>query len=100
MNTSFAERVYRAAALIPRGSVSTYRELARAIGNPGAARAVGTALSRNRSPRIPCHRVVRSDGSVGGYAWGTAKKIARLRAEGVEVQQGKIDLTKFKVGLS
>lgn len=65
----FCQKVWLACARIPRGSVMTYKQLAAAIGHPGAARAVGTALSRNPcAPRIPCHRVIASDGSLGGYS--------------------------------
>ncbi len=86
----FAQMVYEACAGIPRGKVTTYSEIARAIGKPGASRAVGNALNRNRSPSVPCHRVVRSDGAVGGFAHGTARKAAMLRSEGVEIEGGKV----------
>jgi len=60
----------------------TYAEVARAIGKPKAARAVGNALNKNRNPEIPCHRVVRSDGKIGGYNKGTKLKIRLLQSEG------------------
>lgn len=83
-------RVYHLLTLIPKGMVTTYGELARALGGKGA-RAVGNTLNRNPfAPRIPCHRVVRSDGSIGGYAGGLSKKIELLREESVLVQDGKI----------
>ncbi|MEP7162432.1 MAG: MGMT family protein [Candidatus Moraniibacteriota bacterium] len=84
---SFAERVYRVVAKIPKGSVMTYGGVAKRAGFPGAARAVGTVMKENPDPkRVPCHRVVRSDGRVGEYAFGgKTKKIARLKAEGVSV---------------
>jgi len=70
---------------IPRGWVSTYGRIAGKLGNAGAARAVGTALSRNPFPLIvPCHRAVRSDGSLGGYAGGIAMKKRLLELEGIE----------------
>ena len=78
----FKNRVLEVVAAIPKGSVLTYKEVARRAGNPQACRAVGNIMSRNRDPGVPCHRVVRSDGTVGGYAWGTEKKIERLRSEG------------------
>lgn len=83
---SFSEDVYRACRLIPKGSVATYSEIARAIGNPKAARAVGNALNRNPSPSYeggstPCHRVIRSDGTAGGFAFGRKKKIRLLKNE-------------------
>jgi len=82
--TPFQRKVYEAALKIPRGQVWTYAEVARAIGQPQAARAVGQALKRNRwAPAIPCHRVVASDGSLGGYTapGGLARKRRLLREE-------------------
>lgn len=93
---SFAESVYRVLKRVPKGSLTTYAALARAIGRPGAARAVGNALNKNPyAPQVPCHRVVRSDGRVGGFASGTGKKIALLRKEGVLIVHGKVDLKRF-----
>lgn len=69
-------------ARIPRGKTLTYQEVARRAGNPRAYRAVGNILNKNPDPkRIPCHRVVRSDGSVGGYTQGTQRKTALLKKE-------------------
>lgn len=80
---TFAERVYDVVRKIPKGKTLTYGQVAIAIGSPGAARAVGNALNKNRDLKnIPCHRVIRSDGSTGGYAFGTKKKIAILKKEG------------------
>ena len=92
----FEESVLAACARIPKGKVSTYSSLAKEIGAPGAARAVGNALNKNKElVRVPCHRVIRSDGFVGGYAKGTKKKIALLHKEGVEVsKKGFVDLRK------
>jgi methylated-DNA-[protein]-cysteine S-methyltransferase len=81
--TQFEQAVYRVVARIPRGRTMTYAQVARAIGRPRAVRAVGNALNRNPfAPRVPCHRVVRSDGSLGGFADGPRKKKRLLRAEG------------------
>lgn len=83
---SFQRRVLLAAAEIPRGKVTTYAELARRIGKPRAARAVGQALARNPLPIIlPCHRVLASDGSLGGYSApnGVRTKARLLALEGV-----------------
>ena len=67
--TVFEQRVYAVVRRIPRGQTRSYAWVARQLGKPGAARAVGQALKRNPfAPRIPCHRVVRSDGSLGGYS--------------------------------
>jgi methylated-DNA-[protein]-cysteine S-methyltransferase len=69
---------------IPRGKVRTYGSLAAAAGRPGAARAVGSAMASNPFPlAIPCHRVVRSDGSLGGFGGGLALKRALLEREGI-----------------
>lgn len=73
---------------IPRGKVTTYGELARAAGT--SPRAVGAILSRNFDPEVPCHRVVLSDGWVGGYNRGTAEKIAKLKKEGVTFEGKRV----------
>jgi len=73
--TPFAKKVYKAVLNIPPGEVRTYRWVARKIGSPHAARAVGAALRNNPYPLIiPCHRVVKSNGSLGGYAFGGEKR--------------------------
>lgn len=93
---SFTELVWAAACKIPKGKVSTYSQIAAAIGKPGASRAVGNALSKSPGmPRVPCHRVVRSDGSVGGFASGPKKKMQLLESEGVRIALGKVDLDKL-----
>ena len=80
---TFREKVFDVVSRIPRGSVLTYKEVARLAGSPNAARAVGSALKTNYNPDIPCQRVVRSDGVVGEYNRGRAEKIKKLTAEGV-----------------
>lgn len=81
----FDRRVLRAARRLSHGEVSSYGSLAREIGRPRAARAVGNALGRNPvAIVVPCHRVIRSDGSVGGYGGGIERKVALLRLEGRE----------------
>lgn len=92
---SFTERVYTIAARIPAGKVATYGQLAALAGNPRAARAVGMAMHRNPDrSRVPCHRVVASDGSLTGYAYGkgviTKKKM--LLDEGVAFIGDRVDL--------
>jgi len=65
----FYQRVWKACAEIPKGKIRTYGWIALKIGQPGASRAVGTALAKNPfAPNIPCHRVIRKDGSWGGYS--------------------------------
>lgn len=79
---NFRERVHSIVTRIPKGSVMTYKEVALKAGNPRASRAVGNILNKNFDPSIPCHRVIRSDGSIGGYNRGTSQKAAILRKEG------------------
>ena len=84
--TNFAERVRDAVRQIPKGETRTYGQVAAAIGHVGAARAVGTIMRDNYDPTVPCHRVIRSDGRIGEYnRGGPEKKLALLRAEGVNV---------------
>ncbi|MCJ7816703.1 MAG: MGMT family protein [Candidatus Aenigmarchaeota archaeon] len=93
---SFSEMVLETTKKIPKGKVTTYLEIARAIGNPESSRAVGNALNRNTKPDIiPCYRVIRSDGSVGGYASGTKEKTRRLEKDGIEIRKGKVDLKMY-----
>ena len=81
--TEFQRRVYAVVKRIPRGETRSYRWVAERLGDPNLARAVGQALNRNPWPEtVPCHRVIRADGSLGGYAWGVAKKRRLLRREG------------------
>jgi methylated-DNA-[protein]-cysteine S-methyltransferase len=96
VTTRFQDAVFAACSKIPKGRVSTYAIIARSIGKPGATRAVGNALNRNRSQSVPCHRVVRSDGKVGGFAHGAGRKIAMLESEGVEIRDGVVaDFSKI-----
>ena len=82
--SAFGRRVLEEVHRIPRGRVATYGMIARALGSPGATRAVGSACARNPLPLfIPCHRVGRSDGTLGGYAGGAALKRLLLEWEGV-----------------
>ena len=81
---AFHQAVLRAARRIPRGQVRTYGQIATQLGKPGAARAVGNALAANPFPlAIPCHRVVRAGGRLGGFGGGHALKRALLAREGV-----------------
>lgn len=81
--TSFQLRVWEALRQIPAGEVRTYAQVAQAIGAPGSARAVAGACAANRTAVVvPCHRVVRSDGSLSGYRWGEERKRALLEHEG------------------
>ena len=78
---SFSKNVLAAVAKIPKGRTLSYREVARVAGNPKAYRAVGNILTKNRNPKIPCHRVIRSDGKIGGYNRGEKNKIKILKKE-------------------
>ncbi len=80
--TPFAKKVFQAVLSIPLGQVRTYKWVARKAGKPGGARAVGQILKNNPFPMIiPCHRVIASQGKLGGYAWGRQNKRALLNLE-------------------
>ena len=83
LSAGFSRRILSATARIPFGSVATYREVASRAGNPKATRAAGNALGSNPIPIVvPCHRVVRTGGGLGGYTGGLDRKVALLRLEG------------------
>jgi len=98
---SFSERVYKLCSKIPQGKVSTYKEIGKALGKGQVYRAVGRALKDNPyAPKVPCHRVVKSDGSIGGFKGkiggkNIVEKIQLLEKEGVEIKNNKIDLKKY-----
>ena len=94
-----AELCYEMLGKIPRGKVVTYKEMARALGTKGY-RAVGQSLKRNEHPEsIPCFKVVKSDGSIGGYSGNNPEnikeKIKKLNSEGIIIKDGKIELDKY-----
>jgi methylated-DNA-[protein]-cysteine S-methyltransferase len=93
---SFDERCYDLLLKIPKGKVTTYKKMAEAL-DTRAYRAVGQAMNRNPClVEVPCHRVVKSNGEVGGYAGGSVRKTELLREEGVEVSEnGQINLSEF-----
>lgn len=94
------KRIYEAVKKIPKGRVATYRQVAELAGNKKMARAVGNALHRNPDPEhIPCFRVVNAKGELAGeFAFGKADAQAKLLiADGVEVVDGKVDLTKYQM---
>ena len=93
---TFNEKVWALTKKIPAGKVATYGDLARKLGTTGF-RAVGNALHCNpHAPIVPCHRVVGSNGELTGYAGGLEKKRRMLRAEGVPVSHGRVDLNKYR----
>ena len=82
-NLPFKDKVYYVVSQIPRGQVMTYQEVAQKIGHPKAFRAVGNVLNKNVSPQVPCHRVIRSDGQIGGFREGSWLKRKILKEEGL-----------------
>ena len=91
LRVSFAKKCYQLLLQVPQGRVTTYKELAKALGTR-AYRAVGQAMNRNpRLIEIPCHRVVCSNGEIGGYALGVEKKIELLQKEGVVVKGNRVE---------
>lgn len=95
--TSFQKMVYEATRKIPQGKVATYRQVASLIGNHKSARAVGNVLNKNPFSYIPCHRVVRCDGKIGGYVRGASQKMKRLRKDGIgDIHNGFINLARYQ----
>ena len=99
--TFFQKKVYEIVKRIPKGKVLTYKKIAKLAGKPRAWRAVGNILNKNPNPKIiPCHRVIKSNGEIGGYKDGTKKKISLLKSEhitsyvlwkeGIIIKNGKI----------
>ena len=87
---SFQERTFEVVSRIPKGKVLSYQAVAKLAGKPRAFRAVGNILNKNRSLQVPCHRVIRSNGQVGGYNKGIKKKIALLKKEGIIIYHGQV----------
>lgn len=94
---SFNQSCYNLLQKVPKGKVTTYRDIAHAL-NCKAYRTVGNAMNKNPHPSniVPCHRVIRSDGQVSGFASGTRNKIAMLRKEGIVIKNDRVDLIKFE----
>ncbi len=87
----FYTKIYNKLKEVPKGKLTTYKELADAIGSK-AYRAVGTAMKKNPySPKVPCHRVVNSDGSIGHFSKGIMAKIKLLNSEGIPIKNNKIE---------
>lgn len=79
---TFREKVLRVVSKIPEGKTLSYKQVAQLTGSPRAYRAVGNIMNKNDNPNVPCHRVIKSDGTVGGYAHGTNRKKEILKKEG------------------
>jgi methylated-DNA-[protein]-cysteine S-methyltransferase len=86
----FKKKVLEIVKNISFGEILTYKEVARLAGRPRAWRAVGNILAKNKNPDIPCHRVIRSNGKVGGYNLGIKKKIYLLKKEGLYIKGDKV----------
>ena len=85
------KKIYKKLLEVPEGKITTYGELAKAVGFTNGQRTVGKIMNKNPYPVIiPCHRVVNSDRKVGGYAFGKDIKINMLKKEGIEIQNDKI----------
>ena len=82
---TFQQKVYNVVKKIPKGKTLTYKQVAIKIGKPNAARAVGSALKKNYNPDIPCHRVIRSDGKMGGYNRGGVEQKKKILQKEKEV---------------
>ncbi len=93
------DEVYSLISKIPKGSVSTYGDIARALGHPNSARVVGAIIGRNPNPIVvPCHRVVEHNGRIGGYSLGIRMKKYLLCKEGLKLQNDVIqDLERHRV---
>lgn len=92
---SFNERCYSILKKVPKGKVTTYKEIAKVFKSK-AYRAVGNAMNKNPyAPKVPCHRVIRNNGEVGDFASGTKNKIKLLKKEGIEIKNNKVDLKKY-----
>jgi methylated-DNA-[protein]-cysteine S-methyltransferase len=88
----FQEKVFQVVKQIPKGKILTYKSVAQKAGSPKAYRAVGNILNKSASWRtkIPCHRVIKSDGRIGGYRYGKNKKASLLKKEGIKLKKGKV----------
>ncbi len=87
----FTNKVYQLCRKIPPGKISTYKEVADSL-NSKAYRTVGNALNKNpHSPRVPCHRVIRSTGEIGGFVSGTKNKIKLLKKEGIKIKNNRVE---------
>ena len=92
------EKIYKKLLQVPKGQITTYGELAKAVGLKNGQRVVGKVMNKNSYPVIiPCHRVVMSTGKIGGYAFGKNIKINMLNDEGIKIQNDKIVDLKNKI---
>jgi len=96
MNPTFNERCYAILKKVPRGRIVTYKEIAKAL-HSKAYRAVGNAMNKNPyAPKVPCHRVINSDGYIGQFAKGIKAKMRMLKSEGIFIDKDNfVDLKKY-----
>lgn len=88
---TFKEKVFQIVKKIPKGKTLSYKDVAERAGNKKAFRAVGNILNKHNIKGLPCHRVIKSNGWVGGYRWGSGAKVRLLRKEGIKIsKRGKI----------
>jgi len=92
----FKQKVLEVVSYIPAGSVMSYKEVARRAGNKKAARAVGNILNKNHDKNIPCHRVARADGKIGGYNRGVSQKKKLLQSEAKELNNPAVQPQDYK----
>ncbi len=88
--TSFQEEVYKVVRKIPKGRIMSYKSVAKKAGRPLSWRAVGNILNRHQEPGLPCHRVIRSNGKIGGYRRGVRKKTLLLKKEGIIIKNDRV----------
>ena len=92
------KKIYKKLLEVPKGQITTYGELAKAVGLKNGQRIVGKIMNKNPYPVIvPCHRVVMSTGKIGGYAYGEQIKINLLNDEGIQIKNGKITDLKNRI---
>jgi methylated-DNA-[protein]-cysteine S-methyltransferase len=95
MPTKFQNKVYELCRKIPKGKLITYKAIAEKMGLK-AYRAVGSALNKNPyAPKVPCHRVINTNGRIGGFRTGVKNKIRLLEKEGITIKNNKVDLKKY-----
>ena len=86
------QKVYKKLLNVPKGQITTYGELAKAVGLKNGQRVIGSIMNKNPYPvLVPCHRVVMSTGKIGGYAYGEHVKMKMLSDEGIQIINGKIE---------
>lgn len=97
LKSGFNNKVWAALKLIPEGRITTYKAIAEFIGKPKAARAVGNACNKNSdAPKVACHRVIKSDWTLGGYAGGVKQKMELLEKEGIKIANHRVEDFKKK----